>query len=704
MTTKIKSYKVKDGLYVNEVPVKMLISSVPKAPQHQFIIIDRSGSMYYELDKLCDILIEYVGKLTEGSTVSVGWFGSSGSYGLSVPYTLKKELTGVTKTIDSYRSTKGCTCFDEVLHKVNENCSAENKGSLYFFTDGWHNSNPWMSVVKELEALRDKLEVSMFVGCGYINRDNMTDMADITDGSFIHIEDFSDFKQSLYDFGDGVTESVPGCIVEVPVEADNFCSVLGKQIIGYTFTEDTDKNHYIKYKASNKKTQVYYSTSATPIGEVKELGKNEVPFRALAYYLVQHNKTPMALDILNFLGDKYLINKLYNTFTNDEYAKVENTLRSSIFNSKSRYKEGKVPNFMPKDDAFCVLDALDVLTSDPKAIIHLTDPEFKYNHISRKSEQTDGAKLMYPKEITARASQLVYNETALNVSLQCWYEAGVKLDPKEFKETNAKEFDFNKYNMKSGEVYAVNCVRNYSIIADAKLNTPKLIVSKLSKSSVQKLAEILTARDDDKYVIDLANIPLINKTYLKETSAKKLAEACWESKMLGTNLSVLRYLTPADSIDYSSDKYKDLAKYFYIKNDIYQPPMTAVEATDEYMRYEFKVSFKGYSNASASSVIKKINEGKSITAREVPVKLAYDAYRNLDWKDINETYDKLNKEYKKLNNKIQHAKFAIILINRGSMPEFTSREDMSLEIDCRLGDAIEKVTTKFEVVQKPVKL
>ena len=39
---KTKSWKIKDGLYVNEVPVEMEDqTSVIKDPEHQYIIIDR---------------------------------------------------------------------------------------------------------------------------------------------------------------------------------------------------------------------------------------------------------------------------------------------------------------------------------------------------------------------------------------------------------------------------------------------------------------------------------------------------------------------------------------------------------------------------------------------------------------------------------------------------------------------------------------
>lgn len=700
-----KSYKIKDGFWLNEMVVKMPETKVPqKVAKHQYIILDRSGSMWHDLDNVLDTVIKYVDSLTEGSTVSLGWFSGNSEYGLSVPYELKKERDGVVKTVDSYRSTLGCTNFTEILEKIEKDCTDRN-ASLYFFTDGWHNCGAFQNVRNILEQLKDKIDVSVFVGCGYINRDNMTEMASIMGGSFCHIESFTEFEQTLYDFGVGVTESVPGCKVTPPINVDCIFSLLGKNVISY----EQDENFEVFYKASNKKKQVLYFTSDYPHYEEAQPTKSEQHFRALAYYLVQHNDTPKALEVLDFLGDKYFINQLYNCFTNDEYAKVESQLLKSIFDTKKRYQEGQVIGFLPADDAFCVLDALDMLTNDDDACIHLNDKDFVYNKISREKEQLDGSKLIYPKDLKANVATLKYNETKLNVNLQVDYTAEVPLNSAEFTKTNAINESLAPYKIKEGSNYPVKCIRNYAIIADAKLNTPQLVLSGLSKQTIKELGAYLTKRGDSKYILNLANLPLINKSYLKETSAKQLAEKAWQAKQLGVELSVLRYLMKLSIIKgtgFTEDASlkKVLESCYYIKNGMYQPPKKEVEATDEYMAYEFEISFKGYSTATASSVIKKIDEGKKLTDREIPVQLAYDKYKEYSSDEVVLTYKAKSTEYKKLNEAIQHAKFAILLINRGSMPEFSSRDDMSIMLNEKIGTEDKEILAQFKVTQKPVKI
>ena len=698
----MKSYKVEEDLYLNEIQVKVPeIKEEKVKSKHQYIIIDRSGSMYYDIDQVVETIIKYVDTLSEGSKVSLGYFSGYGQYGLSVPYTLTKEKDGVVKTVETYRNVGGCTNFTEILEKINEDCKDES--SLFFFTDGYHNCGSFYNVVDVLKQLKNKLLISVFVGCGWINRENMLEMAKTTEGSFIQLNNFNQFEETLFNFGESLGEVESSVEITLPEKVENICSLLGKNVICYTIEDGK-----ISYKPSTKKKQIVYCTSKEPLYDVCEISsKDEVCARTLIYNLVQTNQVPLALKILDKLGDKHLINKLYNTFTNEEYAEIENILLKSIFDSRKRYKEGKVQNYLPKDDAWCILDCLDTLTNDPKAKVCLNDPEFTYKKVSRAAIQTDGSKLELPKEIKASANNLKYNDTRLNVNLNVMYEAKVPLKAEEFKETNAINESLTSYGLK--DKYPVTCIRNYNIILDGKLQTEKLILMNLSKETVNKLGNELVLREDGKYVLTLSGLPIINKSYLKNSSAKQLAYDCWQDFLISNSISVLKYLktikTPTDVKDKDVDKEAFLLENYYIKNGMYQPPKESVEATDEYQCYEFSISFKGYSKASASSVIKKLNEGKKVTAREKIVEYYYNQYKDYKVQDIEKLLEAKTIEHKNLQTNIQHAKFAIILINRGCMDEFRNRDDMSLEIDTTGSNiGIDKITTVFKIEQKAVKI
>ena len=220
----LKTVKIKDNLFVNILPVD--IATTPKLTPskqlrvededatNQFLIFDRSGSMHYYLNDVINHAKDYVATLPEGSTVSVGYFSGTGQYNLSVPYTLKKELNGLVTTLDTYRGALGMTNFVEILNKINSVVGSK-KASLFFFTDGCHNQGGSRAdIERALRAWSNSSNVSVFVGHGYIDRDTMSWMASITNGSFVHLNSFADFKTALEDFGTSVADSVP--TVDVP--------------------------------------------------------------------------------------------------------------------------------------------------------------------------------------------------------------------------------------------------------------------------------------------------------------------------------------------------------------------------------------------------------------------------------------------------------------------------------------------------------
>ena len=52
------------------------------------------------------------------------------------------------------------------------------------------------------------------------------------------------------------------------------------------------------------------------------------------------------------------------------------------------------------------------------------------------------------------------------------------------------------------DVFPVTVYRTYTIIADGRLQTKKLVVSDLSKETINTLGPIITMRNDGKYIVD----------------------------------------------------------------------------------------------------------------------------------------------------------------------------------------------------------
>lgn len=719
----MNSIKLKDNMYLNVLPVV-----IPKekelqleAAVNQFLIFDRSGSMCGYLDDVVDAAVEYCNLLPDGSTVSVGYFSGTSQYNLSVPYVLKKEIDGVTTTINSYRHSLGLTNFIEILSKVSDTASKlKDKSSLFFFTDGCHNSG---GSRRDIEAVLKEWSkyavVSMFVGYGYIDRDMLSWMANITEGSFIHLNNFSNFKEVLKDFGVYVEDSAPSIPVTINTKEEVIpISLSGKSIIEYTIDNGT-----IKYKPAKKGYKGVYFITETPVYDISnEMDITaEKGIRALATIYSQKNDVLKAMDLLSCIGDKHLIQSLYNSISPDEFSEVETKIRKSVFTPKERFLEGKVDNFLPDPNAFCIMDAITILADDEDAKMYMQDPDFEYTRIGKKTEQQDGSFRKYDENQAVSFNNIVFNKERLNLNISTSTQATVELDPEKFKVNPFTKDDLVRLNIPYE--YPVTAYRTYSIIADGRVQTKKLVMSDLSKETVSKLATIITMRKDGKYIVDFSTLPIINRTYVKMTSAKVLAENVWKEKVLSDQIAVYNYLKKKEEeatgqksfvkdASLSDEANAFLLDHCYIKSGTYNPPVKTVSEDDEYEAYSFSIDIKGFSKASASEVIKKIAENKNITPREQIIKEAYDLYiKDSSFKegDVITKYiskiKELTLELNKVRKFIQLAKFAIILGNKGKMDEFSSRDNMSLDLKVQsLTNDTLNVTFNFSIDKVTVKI
>lgn len=351
---------------------------------------------------------------------------------------------------------------------------------------------------------------------------------------------------------------------------------------------------------------------------------------------------------------------------------------------------------------FCILDALQVLTNDNQARIHLNDPDFVYKTISKKSEQLDGAKLIYPEDISAKANSIKYHESRLNASLSVSYQASVPLDPSEFKNTCVTDEDLNRYGWRREDRYTVNCFRTYNIILDGSLNTTKLVLSNLSESSKIQLHDLLIPRLDGKYVLDLEKLPIIGQNCSSSEDITELAKDCWMQYLRNAKISVFKYLLKNtekfEDVSPDQEKLAFLAENYYIKNGSYQPPKSQADTTEVRSVCEFMISFKGYSKASASSVIKKIDAGKSVTNREKAIEHFYLSAKNLPEQIIKDNLECANLQQSALAAKIQRSKFALILNNK--------IEDMSVTIDPNevIALGLDPVVAEFNITQKEIEV
>ncbi len=737
----MKNYKFKHQInqdenvkdtYLNLIPIKIK-EDVKIEPIHTYLIFDRSGSMGYHMNAIVESAIAYCKQLPDMSQVSLGYFSGDDQYNLSVPYMLQKEINGAVTTLDSYRNCLGLTNFIQILDKV-KSTVGEGKASMFFFTDGCHNSGGTKSqVLKVLEELAPHLQIVNIVGYGnYIDRDMLAAMANKVDGQFIHLSEFNEFSNVLSAYGETVKNSLPTIKVKLPSKPISpVIAITNSGAMEYA----PDENLEISYKPINdKKFNGVYYVSETPVGDEADLDNISIErgIRALAYIYSTKNDAEKAMETIHELGDVFLVNKFYTAISPDEFARAEAAVLKSVFNPKDRFKEGLKHNSLPAPDALCVLDVLNILTADEDAKIYLRDNDFIYEKIGSPSKQTDGSKFIYPEDAYAKLSGLVGHAERLNVSILATIKGHVDLDPTQFS-TGFTTKDLEDLGIR--DTFPVIQYRNYSIISDGRLHTSKIVVGGISEETCGKIKPILCKREDGKYIIDLTALPLLNKNYVNCTSAKALAAIAWEERLLSSELSVVNYFKnlvyselPQETEDTPpKNEQRDifLKEKCYIdsKAGAYNPPVDIVKGNDEYQAYSFKVSFKGYSSVTVKAVAAKIEEGKKCTSREEIIACYYHTWKTLlnQTSSLRSTLDKvkfLEAEYKRIKSDVvrvqghlQQCKFAIILGNKGKMDEFDSRENMVLENEISVStignidlDSPISVTVEFEIKEITVKI
>ena len=737
LTTK----KIKEGLYLNILPIKVSETvekiSIASAVEDQFLIFDRSGSMYGYIDSIVEEAKQYVQKLADGSRVHIGYFSGTGQYALSIPYTLQKEANGAVNLLNTYKSTLGMTNFIEILSQVNKVASGVNKKcSLFFFTDGCHNSGGSSSdVIKALVEWKKYASVSTFVGYGYIDRDMMTAMAKAVDGSFIHLSSFKEFGSTLFDFGSCVAETTPS----IDVDLSEYPGIIPVAISSSSIIEYTmDGNNHIAYKPINRKkfNDIYFLTTFVPANaelDDKPIDGESSWYRAamaVAYIYSQKTDVPTALDLAVATQDKAVVDNLYFGIAPDEFAKTENLMRQAVFKPAKRFTAGiSAKSYLPDDSALCVMDFLNDLVSCSEAKIYPWDEFFEYNRIGSETQGKDGAKIQYPKDFSADVHSIVMNQTRLNVGISVEAMASVELDPSKFS-TGFTDKDLESLGI--AKTYPVSVYRTYNIIADGRLNVSNVVVSGVSADVLNKYFDHLQKhpKDEGKFIVRLSELPILNKLYVKNTSARYLADNVWKEKILMDTSSTYNYIlgqveelsgTAGKVIAASKSdeaRLQFLQDKCFIKNGAYNPPVTVVKGDDVYEAYEFKIGIDGYSKISAGPIVKKLREGKKATPREKTIADVYTKFVS-DYGDFAESknfakhIEFLKKELVKtkqdlfsVRKNIQGCKLAIILGNRGKMNEFTSRENMQLSnVPVEFPDGSKsEVSFTFEIGKIEVKI
>lgn len=669
--TQTASYEIEKGLFLVRQPVAK--GAPPKAveqPTNHLAVIDCSGSMGSDLPQIRAQLKKKLPKLLkEGDTLSIVWFSGLGQFGTLIeaePVATLGDLAVINTAIDRWLKPVGMTGFKEPLCEVEDlvkriGKKIKNPFALFFMSDGCDNTWRRPDILATVERVVGGLASSTFVEYGYYaDRQLLAAMAAKAGGSHIFAEDFDRygpvFEAAM------AKHPLGGKRIEIKVPGDPIGGFAWAMADGELTTYEVSGGK----ATAPENTAVLYYLSPTLVGaresvlfEVDMDPNGPIPpalYAAMSLFAVRVMPN-VVYPILRVLGDVAFIQQFTNCFGKQAYSSFMDAAKHAAFDSTKRCVNGFNPALVPPDDAFTVLDLIQVL-ADGDAQLLLDHPSFKYSRVSRArvtaDENLSGAEADRLEELrtkltgersakaikviqaeidTLLASKrdalkfvaddapngypingLVYNEDRPNISLRVKKTGYVDLSQR-------ADLDPKVKSAEGADKFRTFIYRNYTIVKDGLVNVEKLPVkiSAALGAYLDSFGVDMEHGGEGVTVINLKPLPIINRKMVKTVSAKALIELEYELTKAKAAQKVFnayqKELFPEAKLAGWISQFGEQATLWLKEQGLteysgFNPKMVQAESTDVYMGKELVVTLKGYSTMPPVDKVKAKLGGK----------------------------------------------------------------------------------------------
>lgn len=596
----------------------------PQTPDHQkthhVFVVDVSGSMYRELEKMRLYLKNNLSTLvSESDIVSILYFSGKGDFGVvfeALSVNSAKTLSQAQEAIDRFLKVIGLTGFTEPLQLASDVVKRNSDGyvnNLIFMSDGYDNVGSKKTILDVCSQIGSDFDHLTFMEYGwYADRDMLISMAENAGGQHVFVKD-----HELYttEFENAITNGVA-----TTQQYDVSASV--KNVV-YLY----DNAVYILTPIDGSVRLPLY------VCEVFEVEDHDIKPNMtgdelyLAMYLAaKRGDSDRVWEVLKITGDVRLIKMYNNCFTKQEVIDFLKVVNDAIFNSSLRCLEGSNPNMIPRDDAFTIIDLCELLISGEN-FLHTGSPEFKYNKIGRATTQVaiedEVGDTFTPKFVPedvdglVALNNIVMHESRPNISINTVQDGYVGI-PSDLADEHGvpKKVKTHQY-------------RNYTLVKDGIINLEYLPVV-LDDETLKAFIDIAVVeginykvhpKNPNKLVIQLVGIPLINRNMIKGVAAESHFNMVLDLNYIKARQKVLKYLRDINfgvpnAVGLAAQHGKDAADWLSsigIRDYGFSPKVEAVEATDFYLSRELVVKIKGLSSLpSVAAVVKKVNDGKKL--------------------------------------------------------------------------------------------
>lgn len=672
---------------------KVVAPTVTNAPTNHIIVVDCSGSMYGDIDKIRQHLKNKIPTLVKkDDTLTVIWFSGRNQYGVLFEGAEVHgliDLTQINATIDRFLNTVGTTGFkqplEEVLAVIKRISGMQH--SMIFMSDGYDNEWSKSEIIKECTALSDDLVSACFVEYGhYADHDMLLQMAEEVGGSLVQATDFSKYAFQLdniktLSFGKRIQ-------IEFPDTVEQFQFVVGHTSDGFVIAKGNDGKVSLP---SNTVSYSYISGS----GESFEVVQDDVTACGVVAALVQRGQSDVAVDLAAKIGDVSLYKTIENAFSKQDYVKVVEYAQSLSTGQSRIYATAPKSNNLVQDpNAYNVLQLLMDLSDTEGNQIVLNHPEFVYKSIGQKRTTVE-INGYVPKfsdleqdEIVADISNLTFDSDRPNASILVKRMGSVSLPDNDYGFGNT----FNSFVW-----------RNYAIVRDGIVNVSKLPI-KLTRGTYNTLIENGLDLGEYKvgkvFVIDVSALPVINKAMVTGGSAEWLFNASYQEYLLECQQKYAKSLIEKSEVGekfsamYGEDAALFLKKYGITEGG-FSPKTESGDITDKYVAKVLSVKLAGMSSVpKPSDVVSAKEKKKALTPSQATMDKAMVVVgSNIDRGLSGETVvTEIKNNLKMLRADIVKVKFGVIL-GRKWFSDLSGYDDTTRELDFGLGKKI-----KCEVV------
>jgi hypothetical protein len=329
------------------------------------------------------------------------------------------------------------------------------------------------------------------------------------------------------------------------------------------------------------------------------------------------------------------------------------------FDAKNRFSKGYDPKKVPRDDAFTVLELLQILSSDEGNRMLLDHKSFSYNKVSRgrvdASDHLSAAELEEFQTLTARLASEKDVKKMKEIQKQISAITDKKQDALKF-EQDAEEakkgfpissltWNEDKPNVsvlvrkpgtvdvsarlpgglkgKFPEKFSTFIFRNYTIVKDGLINV-KVLPCVLTKETKEKLNEVIKSGQAQDFVqvetdgvclVQVDKLPVINQDMVNDVDPDTFFKRQWDLQKVQAAQKIYnsfqKELLPAVKAKGFGELYGDEAAAWLKEQGFtdysgFSPKQVQAEAKDVYMAKEMKVSLKGYSKLPSLKELKEM--------------------------------------------------------------------------------------------------